>query len=265
MPSHLSSIGFPVETEEEFAELAERVARDATTVSVKGGKYLRWAGADGEELWLQLDSRGELIGMSPHFSGPSCVRVGVVNRVVRPNDSKLDGAFHAWASPDDTPENGEYPFVFDLPDANVYSDLEIPSVAEAQVAAFAHEVAFFESEATYESSQDADGTRFASKSFVPTGLFHTARTGDPAPAEAVFTGHVVQASVCTNAMSGMQFYCALVDTLGGRYDVVIDPELLDRVPTPGGILSGSFWLSGRLTSHPKKKKGWFGQLLGGTG
>src|SRR6188768_1912004 len=144
MPSHLSSIGFPIETDEEFVQLAERVARDATALSVKGGKYLRWAGAGGEELWLQLDGRGDLIGMHPHFSGPSCVRVGVIDRIVRPDDSKLDGAFHGWASPGDTPENGAYPLVFDLPDARVYSDLEIPGVAEAQIAAFAHELVFFE-------------------------------------------------------------------------------------------------------------------------
>lgn len=264
MPSHLSSIGFPVETEEDFARLAERVAREATTVSVKGGGYSRWAGAGGEELWLQLNSRNELIGMNPHFSGPSSVRVGVTSRVARPNDTKLDGALHAWASPGDAPEDGEYPFVFDLPDAGVYSDLEIPAIAEAQIAAFAHDIAFFESEATYEASQDPDGVRFASRSFVPSGLFQAADSTNDL-AQAIFTGHVLQSSVRTNAISQAQFYWALVDTLGGRYDVVIDPALLDRVPTPGGILSGSFWLSGRLTSYPKKKKGWFGQLLGGAG
>jgi hypothetical protein len=81
-------------------------------------RYLRWTGSGGEELWLQLSPRRDLIGMNPHFSGASRVRVGIVNRVTRPSDTKLDGALQAWASPQgDSPEEGAYPFVFDVPDA----------------------------------------------------------------------------------------------------------------------------------------------------
>jgi len=259
MASHFSSIGFSVGTPEAFVQLARQVSSQATAVVVRGGRYLRWAGASGEELWLQLDSGDDLIGMNPHFSGPARVRVGILERISRPGATQLDGGFDAWASPpSDDPTDGCYPFAFDLPDASVYSDLEFPSVAEAQIAAFAHEVSFFESEAAYRSGRQ--GRLLAPKAFVPTGMFRRSNESSEAPAaEAVFTGQVVRASVLTNSLTRRPFYWALVDTFGGQYDVVIDPQLLSREPAAGGLLMGSFWLSGRLMSH-SKKKGWLGRL-----
>jgi hypothetical protein len=267
MPSHLSSIGFQVETQDDLVQLAEEAATDATEIAVEGGSYVYWAGAGGEELWLQVNSQQALVGMNPHFSGQSRVRVALAARVARDSDTALDGALHVWATPvGDSHEYGAYPFVFDLPDAAVYADLEIPGIAEAQVAAFAHEITFFESEDAYNSSQESENVPFASKSFIPSGMFHpSGENNAPPEARAIFTGEVVQAATCTNQISQQKFYWALVDTIGGQYDVVIDPVLLDREPAVGGFLSGTFWLSGRLTSYPRKKRSWFGKLLGGGG
>jgi len=267
MPNHLSTIGFSVETREDFLRLAEQISGTGAEVRANAGRYLRWTGSGGEELWLQLGAGRDLIGMNPHFSGASRVRVGIVNRVGRPSDTKLDGALRAWASPPgDSPDEGDYPFVFDVPDAAVYSDLEIPSVAEAQIAAFAHEVSVFRSEEDYNAAQGPDSVRFADRSFIPSGLFSPDASEDgPPSAEAIFTGHVLQTEMRTNALTNRKFWWALVDTLGGTYDVVIDPSIVDGSPAVGGILSGSFWLSGRLLSYTRRKKSWFGQLFGGAG
>jgi hypothetical protein len=251
MPSHLSTIGFSIETQEDFVRLAEQISSTAAGVPVKGGAYLRRTGSSGEEFWLQLSARRDLIGMNPHFTGASRIRVGIVARVTRPGDTILDGALHAWASPsEDSPEDGAYPFVFDAPDAAAYSDLEIPGIAEAQIAAFAHQVSYFDSEGDYDASQSADDVRFASRSFFPSGLFADGTNDAPPTANATFTGQVLQAERRTNGVSNQKFWWALVGTLGGEYDVVIDPALLNRAPAVGGILSGSFWLSGRLVSYP---------------
>ncbi len=263
MASHLSSIGFRIEKEEDFARLAAELSRRAVEVPVKGGRYLRWSGGGGEQLWLQLNARRELIGMNPHFEGKSRVRVGVVARVGRPGETTLDGALHAWASPGtDSPEEGEYPFVFDVPDAAAYPDLEIPGIAEAQVAAFAHEASFFDSEDAFDASQEEDGLRLAARSFIPSGMF-AGEKDDPPVSQAIFAGQVVESETRTNGLSGTEFWWVLVDTLGGRYDVVLDPTLLDERPVIGGFLSGTFWLSGRLLTYPRGTVGWFGQLLRG--
>jgi len=266
MPSHLSSIGFRIDSPKDLSRLAEELSPKAETVTVKKGKYLRWTGTAGEQLWLQVNSRRELVGINPHFDGQTRLRVGVVGRVSRADDTHLDGAFHAWASPGEAPQDGEYPFVFDAPDAATYSELEVPSVAEAQITAFAHELSLFDSEDAYNSAQGTDGAQFASRSFIPSGMFMPdGRKDRPPAAEAIFTGQILQAEFRTNAASGMQFWRAVVDTLGGRYDVVADPVLLQQQPVVGGYLSGTFWLSGRLVTYSRKKKSWFGQLLGGAG
>lgn len=265
MPSHFSTIGFPIETLEDFDQLAEMTSRTAVEVPVRDGSYLRWTGFGGEEVWLQLSTRRELIGMNPHFSGASRIRVGIEARITRPRGTLLDGALEAWASPSgDSPESGEYPFVFDLPDAAAYPDLEIPGMAEAQVAAFAHQISFFPSEEDYYASQRPHVPGFASRSFIPSGTFRPAgHEVDPPTAEAIFTGQVLQAECRTNPISLKKYWWALVDSLGGAFDVVIDPVLLPQLPAVGGFLSGTFWLSGRLVSYPRARKGWFGKLLDG--
>jgi hypothetical protein len=60
---------------------------------------------------------------------------------------------------------------------------------------------------------------------------------------------VLAADEKINVLTGRAFYWALVDTFGGAYDVVIDSNLLPGVPEIGGVISGSFWLSGRIIAR----------------
>lgn len=265
MASHFSSIGFPLRAEEEYVSLAQQVSGDAQVLPTKVGHYLRWTGSAGEELWLQVDGAGSLIGMVPHFTGKSAVRVGITERVTRPSDTSLDGAFCGWANPPgDVPTDGTYPFVFDLPDAATYADLVPPAIVDTQIAAFAHELSFYDSEDAFMSAQAEQSVKFAAKSFIPSGLFTPEGTRPAAPeAMAIFTGEVLESAVCRNDVTGALFLWALVDTVGGTYDVVADPELLPQPPPAGGVLSGTFWLSGRLQNVPPRKRSWIGKLFGG--
>jgi hypothetical protein len=54
----------------------------------------------------------------------------------------------------------------------------------------------------------------------------------------------------TNELTGCSFCWALVKTLGGTVDVVVDPALLEATPRVGSIVKGVFWLSGRLVTGP---------------
>jgi hypothetical protein len=62
----------------------------------------------------------------------------------------------------------------------------------------------------------------------------------------VFTGVVIEADSRTNALTGRPFVWALVETLGGTFDVVIAPETRAAPPSPGEVLCGVFWLSVRI-------------------
>lgn len=241
MPSHFSTIGLPIDSQEEFLELANRLAAQCEPIVVKSGRYLRWSSPSGAEAWLQVDRRGELVGMNPHFSGASRVRVGLNARVRRPDATALDGAFHAWSDPPaDDPATGSYPFVFDVPDFLCYADAVIPAVAQAQVAAFAHEVSVYGSIESYNASQTAE-PKFASQSFIPSGLFSPDEGAtEPPQAHAILTGHVRRAEERINELSGKPFYWAEVESFGGVFDIVIDLELLNEVPAAGGVVSGSF-------------------------
>ena len=266
MPSQFSAIGFSITSGEDLAALASRVAQDAERISTPLGEYLKWAPPSGEQLWLQITLDGDAMGMSPHFEGKSSMQLAVEARVSRPSQTPLDGTFLAWANPPTgAVTGGDYPFVFDCPDAATYSELALPATVTAQIAAFAQQISSYESEHAFVSSQAAAGMT-SSRSFIPSGLISPdgAPRNPPEP-HALIAGHVLEASARVNTVSGEEFWWALVDSAGGTFDVVIAPELLPAPPLPGSILTGWFWLSGRLlTRKPRMKTapGWMQRLVG---
>lgn len=247
MADHFSVIGFKLNSEEEFMGLVGKLAEGSEQIKAKKGKYLFWSDGTGAEMWLQVGRFKKLIGANPHFKGTSVVKVAITNQVFRPGQSVLDGAFHAWADPEDgDPESGIYPFVFDCPDFRIYKKMKLPFYAQVQVAAFPHTIEYFETEEAFAQSQDTE-MKFSPQSFVPAGLFAAAEQGSDAPgAFAVINGIVSSSKELTNSLSGERFYWAEIESAGGTYDVVIDPVMLEDIPSPGGVISGDFWLSGRI-------------------
>lgn len=249
MPSHFSSIGMPFSEIGDLRELIARVAPSSRTIEVRGGRYLEWSSQSGGQLIIQVDGRDQLIGVNPHFMGESQLGAVVTETVERPDDTPLETGFHAWAEPEsDDPSTGCYPFVFDCPESATYGRLSLPVVTPLQIAAFAHSVEVWPSVGSYEDSQKSDPPGFASKSFIPSGLFSPGgETAEPPRAEAIFTGHIERAEVRTNEVTGASFHWVLVSSLCAQFDVVIDPELIgEHEPAAGGVLQGEFWLSGKL-------------------
>lgn len=275
MPSHLTSIGIGLTSTAALEALAERVIKDKACeiYGTSQGRYFRHRSPCGAELWLQADRRRRLMGVNPHFSGPGRVTVGLTGPVRRPEESELDGAMHGWAAPEDAarPESGLYPLVFDVPDAARHLGLGFPRVEPVQVAAFAHELTLWPDEAAYlaaplvprekqspGSDPSAVPPRLAVRSFIPTGLFAPSATSPTA--EAVLTGVVLGAERLTNELTGDVFWWLLVESLGGTFDVVADPELVRAPPAPGAVVQGAFWLSGRLVDHDLAKRTWLDRI-----
>jgi len=264
VPSQFSAIGFTVSSGEDLAALASRVAERASTVNAHAGQYLKWAPPSGEQLWLQVKHNGDAMGMNPHFEGKSSVRVAVEARVVRDVHTPLDGTFLAWANPPaGAASGGDYPFAFDCPDAATHDTLTLPATRIAQIAAFAQTISVYESRTVYDAAQAAQGLSFGSRSFIPSGLI--APNGEPVvPPEshALIAGEVLEAEERRNAVTGQAFWWALVDTVGGTFDVVIDPALLNLPINAGNVISGWFWLSGRLQQPAAPRGGWLRKLTG---
>jgi hypothetical protein len=248
VPSQFSAIGFTVSSGEDLAALASRVAERADTIDARAGQYLKWASPSGEQLWLQVKHNGDAMGMNPHFEGKSSVCVAVEARIIREAHTPLDGTFLAWSNPPrGAVVGGDYPFAFDCPDAATHDALTLPSTLTAQIAAFAQQLTVYESRTTYDAAQAEQGLPFASRSFIPSGLISpSGEPVTPPESHALIAGEVIEAAERRNAVTGRPFWWALVDTIGGTFDVVIDPVLLSNPVHPGNVIAGWFWLSGRL-------------------
>ncbi len=82
----------------------------------------------------------------------------------------------------------------------------------------------------------------------------------PPESHALIAGQVIEAAERRNAVTGQPFWWALIDTVGGTFDVVIDPSLLSSQQVHTGyVIAGWFWLSGRLL-QATPRAGWLHKL-----
>lgn len=258
MVNHMTSIGFNVSNEQEFDEVVQLVCTENNRIKVKDGYYYVIKDVSGSQLWVQVNKKNECIGMNPHFSGKSNM-YSLLNEFVDRPDSILDGAIHAWGEPEGTIEQaGLFPFVFDLPNSNMYSNIVLPQLLHIQLTAFTHELTVYPNEENYFSQQEGE-VKFATQSFIPTGLF--GESGSP-QATAMFTGNVLETERLQNATTGEFFNWSLIETLGGTIDMVTDERLLLQPIEVGNIVNGSFWLSGTWIDAPiVAKKSLFQRLF----
>ena len=243
--SNLSDIGFPTSSNEELNNYIERWLANVTEVPCRKGHYLKFADQSGAEIYLQMDFGGEFTGLNPYFAGKSRRKVFLTQLIER-DSSPMDGGFHAWANSEKEGE-GDYPFVFDVPDTFVYQ-IDLPIIAEIQLNAFAtNDLQLFENENDFFDSQTEE-VKFAANSFVPIGLFRQSEEIPP-QAHGQFAGTIKEFELKKNQFSGANFYWFLVETLGGEIDVVSDPNYIKIEPRIGSIVHGSFWLTGRIITN----------------
>jgi hypothetical protein len=259
MTSNMSTIGFEAGSADDFRRLAERAVAQGRWVESPHGRYAVWPTSGPEQLWIGVDERGVIVGLNPHFEGSATIRVGIV-QAVRDLEHPMDGHLSCWADPaDPSPDSGLYPFLVDLPDFDAATEaVAAPALATMQIAAFARTLTCWPDDAAYTAQEEArwssrEGPEdrpvkgFAAESFIPSGMFALDPSKPHTPkAEAIFTGHVLDTRVLVNGLTGRSFRHALVRTLGGESDVVADPEVVKGEPAVGGVVQGSFWLSGRL-------------------
>jgi hypothetical protein len=251
--SHLSDIGFPVESREAFQSLAQSVYNKGNVIDSANGYCVKFTDErSGAELWLQFNKQWEFMGMNPHYAGMTHMRVCLTDRMTKAQNA-MEGAFHCWANPtqENRPESGAYPFVFDLPDFCAVPHFNLPTLVDIQLTTFAYEMNCFDNEAEFNDTQDSE-LKYALESFIPIGLFNA----DDNPTEQAFgffAARVLNVADKVNELTGEKFLWLDVKTLGCEMDVVCDYKLLNKMPQVGGIIQGQFWLSGRITSSNSVK------------
>ncbi len=250
--SHFSDIGFYLENEDDMYALAEQVYPLTEMYKSPQGTYFGYADPSGAELWLQLNAQNELIGMNPHFSGGSSLRVGITAMLPH-EDSELDASLHLWADPQDSrkPESGQYPMIVDVPDYFARSMPSLPWVTRLHITAFAEELQLFENEEAYYAWQAQEDFKMAAQSFVPIGLFASGGEEHVSPqAHARINGKIKTAEKRLNTITKEHFFYFQIESFGGLYDAVADARQWPELPPVGGIVSGQFWLSARLPEAP---------------
>jgi len=115
------------------------------TIETEFGLYAVYSDKSGAELWIQKDTDGYIVGANPHFTGSSSRPIQISKLHETPNHP-FDGSVEA------TSDNGEqeYPFYFDAPNFRVLSGEKETAKKNIQLAAFAHNVTFFNSEEEFD-------------------------------------------------------------------------------------------------------------------
>jgi hypothetical protein len=210
--SNLSDIGFPVAGEQDVNEILMSALKRVSELSCPPfGSYYRHADPSGAELFIQGNADQELVGFNPAFAKGSRTRL-VLLRSVERDTSVLDGGFVCRQGADGPP------FVFDTPDFRRYKGISFPREIDAELTAFA----------------SAD-------------LAVASSSENSAEEQISIAATVSYSELRENELTGASF--ALIDADAGplKIRIVSDPRLFDKLPGNGDRISGSFWLSGKLT------------------
>jgi hypothetical protein len=265
MPSAYSTIGVPIDSEQEHDAWATRVAEQGEAVPVANGEYRVLSSSAGPQLWAAVDRRKRLVALTPHYAGPAVCRARLTDRITRADESRFEGAFDGWTL-DQSPASAAdssgdaLPLLFDTPDFLVHADLGLPALVDVQIAAFAFECSFHPDLQAFEAAQATADLPLADEAFAYLDVF----AEDPErAATAVLSARVADTSPRINELTGLGFRWASARTLIGDIDIVADPTVVEGEPTTGGIVDGTFWLSGRITtvhaedqSTPRPRRLW---------
>lgn len=237
------SIGFLLSSPESLNSYISQALRRGERHMTPSGSYAVWSARCGAELWVKLAEDGGVLGINPFFSGNASMPAGLLYRVPVEAGTALDGGFAALAGArpatgaSDLPFEGDYQFSFNTPNFATYHDLALPSLQTVRLTGIARELAGFGEEGQFRSWQKGLGLEPNPRSFFPP----------PTPDEwGSFTGEILDAARLTNDLTGAPFWWAWVRTIGGEIDIVCHPDNLRGVLLPGGICSGSIWLTGKV-------------------
>lgn len=263
MPSHMSSLGFDIKSKEEFVGLAMKAKRNGSVLKCRSGTYRRWSVDEHVELYAQVDEKGKGIGLNPHFCGKSRQVVELTQYHNKKKGTRLDGSFICHVVSKGAHQVGSFPYIFDCPDAKMHEDIVIPQQVEIQLSAIAHELNIFKDEEDFLAFQDSEW-KMATESFIPSGMFGGGKRKKQMDAMVIMSGKVVSMKSMTNGYTGLGYVYIILEVQGYHFDVVVDERMVNKEISIGYIISGLFWLSGKMTcEYERRQRGLLKFLLRG--
>lgn len=236
------TIGYTVNSAEDLMRWASFAQSHGKKIDIPNkGAYYCLRSESGAELWAQSNLNNQIMGLHPGFSGVSEIQIKA-EPFINEQFTVLDGGYDCWLITDEQ----EYPLIFEAPNfCEIPTENNVIEYA-AQVSAFAKEVSIFNDQE--EMNSDSKFGSWASKSFVPIGTFPSLENDTdftPGPI-AFFTGFIKSVELRKNEITNVSFYWFLIDSLSAEYDVLVDPQLINKQPKVGQILAGKFYLSGKI-------------------
>jgi hypothetical protein len=256
--NHFTQAGFEVSsTDGEAMSRSIQPYAEACVPEVLAGSDLICLVHDssGAELWIGLrkleNGQLELASFNPAFVGEGRAKAKIAGDVSDPEWKPFEIAVSATFAGD------EVPFVFDLADPRQAAQAKPGKAVAVSLTGFSFDARVFKDEKVYYQAQKKDGAKvvFAANHFIPSGSFTAEMGGMAGPerptAYADLAGTVLKSQLRTNAAGRGRFWWALVRTYGDyTIDIVLDPTQVKLAPTPGTVVSGRFWLTGRLMAEP---------------
>lgn len=239
MASHLSDLGYRFESKQELYEYLEQARGKASVYTFPRGRYAMYeAGTDGLQLWYPLDENDEPLTWDPHFDSGKGNDVRVLD-CIQADPGGLSGLYACEVDIDDGAGMPitEVPVNLHLPAAGLMGDLQPGAWYRAQIAGFAG----CAGEPEEEYSSPGIGQ------FIPVGTFSPTDDPDFEPSPLVMLlARVLSSRRLTNPDTGFEYDHLEVNCLGLMMDLLCDPRLYERLPEPGSLIEGVFWLSAVL-------------------
>jgi hypothetical protein len=195
-----------------------------------------------EKSFLGKEKR-QVFCILPSFKGST--RQGVRNvQLMMPNKNcEACASLYLWVSKD----GEEYPLIVALPNYFEIQNNDFSVINEVGTTLFPREFRYWKSEADFKSDTKNPMSKFAVKSFIPSGTFSP--KDDPnfvLKAECICNGIIKSIEKKTNSTTNKKFYHFVVDTYAAEYDVVIHESFFDMEPEVNWIIGGVFWVCGKI-------------------
>lgn len=257
MHNHFRAVGFPFDSQhdlETFCVVTSQLVEKEHWMRLKNGAYYLFMGPDNGVEWIgQFDKQANPLGGNPHFSGDGRVRIEVTS-VHDLEDGPLEAVIVGTMCDEDDEPSGP-PVPITIPDyAPFQAAVSVPRIhLTVQVAAFAEGVEFFASEEDFRANEQFK--KMSTDFYIPTGTFTPdGKPVSPPQPRVLMAGRVLTCESRTNSFSNLSFWAMRIECQSATFDVVAAPEALNESPTVGGILAGSFYLSGRLIPDARRKQ-----------
>jgi len=239
--NHFDCVGLEVPDAQAYVDFAAWVLANApsTRDRAAGRAETVWTDDSGARFAVEVSDEPAIVGSRPSYAGRTRLpfRAGRWVRADTVVGEVLAG------------ESSLYPLAVEIENPVAARQLSLADVVAVELTAFAEVLTVHADEDAFRSAQTAQ-PRFVPRSLVPSGL--VSADGEPREprAEILMNGRVGAAVPRRNKHTGRTFWHAAVRTLGGDIDVVAAPEQAPAGLALGNIVSGSFWVVGRLVPVP---------------